>query len=184
MGARFCLLGCLAIFALGGCGGSSDSDGRPRVDTGLPETKQLGELDDTEAGQACNATASALSAEFSAARQLEYFCTTLALVTTQTSTTCESQKNDCVQNPPDSFVAEDISFDCSTATASGLEGCQATVGELETCTEDLVIQTRTSLSIFNCSLAGDPEALEQAAMSVPEERPPTCQSISETCPTL
>lgn len=178
---RWVTLSGLLVSLVGGCGGSSSSNGPTPVDTGLPADKQLGQLTDAEVQQACERFVQAYTADFTPQRMTAYACTALSISSTQSSSTCQSQTNDCVSHPPSGLTTGTTTPSCTTANASEFAGCTATVSQMEQCLTDELAVLQTLMSKVNCSLAGNPQAMQQLVAGGVQQ-PASCQSIETRCP--
>src|SRR5262245_24321101 len=152
-------LGC----ALLGCG--DDDDGRS-ITTGLPRNKPLAELNADELRTACRALSDGLDAVVTPARRQRLACTARAvpgsLMTVNGTAqidvaTCRMMVGQCVAAAPvdagiDPMLDQDVSeaFDCASASSLEVEGCDVTVGEFESCLDEMVGAYDQFVSLFEC----------------------------------
>jgi hypothetical protein len=70
---------------------------------------------------------------------------------------------------------------CKLVDAKQLQGCNATVGEYETCINDTLVLLNTLRSKLSCSVSAADMATLSAEM---KSMPPSCQSFAAKCPQL
>jgi hypothetical protein len=73
--------------------------------------------------------------------------------------------------------------DCEATNADELQGCTATVGELETCTDEYTNELKALLDRLSCDNAGTSRANDVTLLTFIAYRlPESCQSVQERCP--
>ena len=173
----------------GACGGGG---GESSVDTGLGETRLLSSVSQEEAADACQAIENTFTTRLSPEKMVRAVCEMFGAVFTQNQSDCLTMADTCVedaQNGDGAISMDDLEqdFDCDNANVGDdLEGCDATVGELEGCFEDTISAMENVLGQFSCKDAG---TLTQADRDAMEgfgdlEPPASCQALSDECPGL
>ncbi|RLB45627.1 MAG: hypothetical protein DRJ42_29510 [Deltaproteobacteria bacterium] len=157
----------LTALTLTGAACTSGVDGP--VDTGLDRGKKLSAVTDAEAQAACmSVTTETLAPEVSWERQ----CTGAAVFGTATPDACAAARTGCLEmDPPPPEPTEPT--DCSTASASDLAGCDATVGQFEDCMNASYTAYIDYINALSCADAG---------MEFDEPNPPECQTLEALCP--
>jgi hypothetical protein len=120
----------------------------------------LSEVTQEEATRGCNQLKGQVEARFNPTTMKPKLCTLVAASFSSNEASCNSLRDACVQddsagdaNSADGFgPAEDVS--CSGATADGWQGCTATVGEMETCLNDMLDALDAMLNAYSCKDAG------------------------------
>jgi hypothetical protein len=142
------------------------------VDTGLPEEKPVAELTEAEGEQLCEATQMAADDLVSSWLAPESLCTVVGLSLAvmlggeeSFQDVCEATRDACIEDPPEELTmldAED-SLDVSECDVNVPEGCDATVGDFESCIGAVfgeLEQVFAPLSSCNTT----PEAAQEALM--------------------
>lgn len=171
----------LAPFAMGlvltGCGG----DGGGGLDTGIEGDRQLDDLSDEEAQQACRELESYLLTSIDPDEIQRATCTATGIASENTvpGTTCEAVVDDCTAEPADPL---DLDFDCDSATADPLSTCQATVAELEACITEMTGNLDATFSELTCDIADDPDWSTQLEEITADLQSPSCEQLEDDCP--
>ncbi|MET0413216.1 MAG: hypothetical protein ABW217_18060 [Polyangiaceae bacterium] len=167
--------------ALAACGGNSqDPPGSGALDTGIAEDKPLGDVTDAEAVQACNRLGAALEERLPGAFISRQTCTLFAIGETSVSA-CNSGRDDCIADSEEVDVYDPS--DCEDTNADELQGCTATVGELETCTDEYTNELKDLLDRLSCDNVGTSRANDVTLGTLIAYRlPDSCTSVQERCP--
>lgn len=138
-----------------GCGGDDD-DGGGHVSTGIAPNKLLSDVTEQEATQACERLAAGFDARLSRDTLVRSTCTIAGAALADTPEECETLRDDCIESANDPSSAEgealdvdEIDFECDDT--SDLTECTSTVGELETCFNDLLDQIGSVLDSITCA---------------------------------
>ena len=146
--------------ALAACGGDSqDPPGSGALDTGIDEDKALGDVSDAEAVQACNRLGAALEQRLPGELISRQTCTLFA-IGEDSASACSASRDDCIASSDEVDTYDPA--DCEDTNADELEGCTATVGELETCTDEYTSELKGLLDRLSCDNAGTSRANDNA----------------------
>jgi len=156
--------------------GGTGSSAPGKVDSGAPDDTPAGELTDAQfdalckslgetAGTVLGADAKKATCGFAA-----YFATTLSgAMGDQAATACKMAYDECLAE------ADETTDDECTKPS---ESCTATVGEIETCLNDTIVQSKAAIAqLPGCDDLG--KEYEAPAESQP---PASCQVVQEKCP--
>lgn len=186
--AKSCLGG-MALVALWGCGGDSESSG---IDTGLAESTVLRDITSAESITACQNIRGAIQEEFGVDQTLRKACELMGAALTDTPDECQTQASSCVTQTNDGtnafFRREDLDFaaalECDGDT-SAYADCDVTVGELESCMDARLTQVEQLFAQFTCDAAATIDA-NDAQMYISQlgdsETPSACQRLQAECP--
>jgi hypothetical protein len=167
-----------------GCGGDDD-DGGGDVSTGIAPNRLLSEVTDDEAAQACESLAAGFDARLSPEMLVRTICTIAGAAVADTTEDCETARDECIAaasdpNTPqgDALDVDAIQFECDGEGGADLRECTSTVGELETCFNDLLDQISTALSSVSCDDAAtvseeDINGLQESTF----EPPASCEVV-------
>jgi len=175
----FSLLAATSLAA--GCGGDDDDDSNGEVSTGIAANKLMSEVTTEEAATACENLRDGFEAKVTRTTRVRGFCTVGALIVADTPADCEAARDECIEaaNDPSSEVStsvDEISFECDGG--ADLLECTSTVGELETCFNDLLDQLATALNGISCANAGTfDEADGDNFVDTTFEPPASCQVV-------
>jgi len=159
-----------------GCGGG-DGDGGGDVSTGIAPNKLLSEVTTDEAAQACERLSAGFDARLSQATLIRTICTIAGAAVADTPEDCETARDQCIETADDpnapvgeAFDTEEIKFEC--AEDFDLTQCTSTVGELETCFNELLDQISSALNGVTCDDAAsvtmeDIDSLQEGAFQPP-----------------
>ena len=179
----YSIIGLSCFGLLAGCGGDDDG-GSGTFDTGIAEDKALSAVTPDEARNACESMRSAVQGVVDADSIVNMVCTLMAASETETESACNQQRADCVEQYRDlaEEQAEEIDFECDGDT-SQFEGCDVSVGVLESCLNDTLAQFRAVLSRYSCEDAGqiDDADLEDLGANFDVEPPASCQPLVDQC---
>jgi hypothetical protein len=166
---------------LAACGGSSqDPPGGSALETGIDPDKPLGEVSDDEAVQACNRLGAALEQRLPGEYITRQTCV-LFSAGASTASVCNSVVDDCIETSDPVDVYDPA--DCEDTNADELEGCTATVGELETCTDEYTNELKALLDALSCDNVGTPREDDVTLLTFIAYRlPESCTSVQERCP--
>lgn len=171
-----------AFVGLGVACGDDDGGGSgvTPVDTGVPEATVLGDVTPTQYMQICTSLGNALETNLSSERITRGLCEALGALATDDAGSCRDVADQCVSEGAGGvdvgMPAED--FEC--ADISGLEGCNVTIGEFETCVNDAL---RTLDRFFDELSCANAARVNQSTMPTPpEETPASCARLETECP--
>ncbi|HET8937866.1 MAG TPA: hypothetical protein VFN67_30690 [Polyangiales bacterium] len=186
----------IALSLATACGGSNGTSG---VVTGLPSEQKLSTLSDAEVQQACRSLdeGSQVVIPNSSFFRVACLATGVQAGFTETSSglsldtgKCQSALDACVkelttqsEGDVDVKVAgvDDNEEDCSDARSADVAGCEATVGEYETCYNLVLNALQRKMSEFTCQNAETVYSSTYDRSFHPEEIP-QCQALMEKCP--
>ena len=178
------------------CGGDSGTSG---VVTGLPSEQKLSTLSDAEVQQACRSLDEGSRTVIPESMFFRVACLATAASAgfTETSsgvtvdtTKCQSALDACVmeltkqsEGPVGVTIPglEEDEEDCSDARSTDVAGCEATVGEYETCYNLVLNEMRQKMGEFTCQNAMTVYSSTYDRSFHPEEIP-QCQTLREKCP--
>lgn len=181
----------LALCGAAACGGDDDANG---IVTGLPAEQKLSTLTDADAKKACQSVNNGASAVITPTALARAICVPIGVEAAVTYSNgaasvdlgkCQQVVDTCVSSgdeEDDEVVEIDEDDDCDQASASDLEGCEATVGEYEACINLMLSEVQRRLAELTCQNA---EKLSSESYSNDELDPsqiPQCQTIMTKCP--
>jgi hypothetical protein len=175
------------VFVMGliaGCGGD---DGSAGVSTGLPTQQKLSTLDDDEVKQACRSVSDAAMMVITPSAIQRASCLSLGVQAGLNGSGSEAKVDVAkCQQAVDTCVSSagketKDNYECDSASANDVQGCEATVGEYETCFNsflNLLQQRLTQLTCQNAEkLSGSAYEQDVDASSIPD-----CQNLMTKCP--
>lgn len=166
--------------ALAACGGDSQDPPSSALDTGIDADKPLGEVSDAEAVQACNRLGAALEQRLPGELITRQTCTLLG-VSASTASACGTLRDQCIDSSGETDVYDPSQ--CEDSNADELQGCTATVGELELCTDEYTNELKDLLAGLSCESAGTARANDVTiATFIAYRLPESCTSVQERCP--
>jgi hypothetical protein len=167
--------------AVAACGGDSKDPPGGGLETGIDSAKPLGDVSDAEAVQACNRLGAALEERLPGDYITRQACTIFA-VTTGSPSQCITQRDQCVQGSDTDTDVYDPA-ECEATNADDLAGCPATVGELETCTDEYTSELKALLERVSCDNAGTSRADDVGIANFLTYRlPQSCTRVQQRCP--
>lgn len=181
----------LAIVCFAACGGDDDSSNG--VSTGLPADKTLSNLTEAEIKNACQSVNNTVNAIFTPTALARATCVPIAAQTAVTYANgkatfdvnkCQEVVDSCVKSATqntDETVGESDELDCQEATASGFAGCEATVGDYESCMNVVLNKMQHLLNALTCQNAENLDE-ETYANDLDFEQVPECKTIRTKCP--
>jgi hypothetical protein len=138
------------------CGGDDD-DGGGDVSTGIAPSTLLSDISAEQAAQACERLAEGFDSRLSRETLVRTICTLAGAAVADTPEDCETARDECITSANDPSAAggesldvDEIQFECDGEGAADLTECTSTVGELETCFNDLLDQISTALNAVSC----------------------------------
>jgi hypothetical protein len=167
------------------------------VDTGLPQTLKLSELDDDDAKAACEALNQGALQVISDRELVRSQCASYAINETSELNSakteasvdvamCNKLADSCMADPERYSVAAESGRgenDCSKAVASrAVQGCQATVAEYEACLSKVIGQTKQALAIVTCGNGKSLIESDGAATKLEPLRFAECKLFLDKCP--
>ncbi len=177
------IFGFLALGAA--CGGDSDGGGGGgNVDTGLEESQPLSDVSAADFTEACNSIQATVEARFGEDRVTEFGCEIGAAFISEDAASCRDFRDDCIANPPemgDEGMDLGSATDLGCGSPTGLEDCDVTVGEFESCLNESLDAIDAFIGQFTCANAGNID-LEQAQMDPLAEPPQSCARLRTECP--
>jgi len=171
----------LTVPACGSRGGGPDGSAVDKVDTGLPESQSLADLDGKDASQFCEALADALLN-----LDIEEWCIGTFLLIAHdfkvpvSSMECEDGLTECVSGLTSDL--EDLSW-CLELVETAFDSCDATVGDFETCATYNLGASGELFAGLTCDDADDSAAIDDLAErseSIMENEPAACARV-EAC---
>jgi hypothetical protein len=166
---------------LAGCNNGASS---PTLDSGLPPSTSLGDLSAEEVTQICDGFED-LANELVGPERQRYVGCVAAGITTEIAGTgeCAAARDNCLENG--TTTPEPIELACEEAGPVDFEGCEATVGQLEACANDLAASVDSIADSVSCALVDDPEAFahigDDLEAALDTTRYESCQTLSEAC---
>ena len=172
------------VFALAGaaCGGESDERdaGDGNFATGIPGSKRLGDLSDSELARLCDEIVEFADAPAVSEPMHEYACRLGGMVNAifagattdaEARTLCAEAYGECVAASGSSTTT------CNRPSAS----CTATVAEYEACMADIPGYLEASLAVTPTCETLTLASLEEAPEGAPDY-PASCAVVDEKCP--
>jgi hypothetical protein len=196
------VLSVLGVLLLAGCG--DDDGGGTEVESGLPADAKLSSLDSGDAQKLCKSMADSFNDVLSDDDLKKISCVVLAVPLSIKAGAggevegdipkCKDLVSRCMKGetissedpefaPPEEFVAES---ECSAASVSdNFEGCEANVGEFESCASGMLSSLSDRFDIFDCETLRDPKKLlEMDSEGLDLESNPRCEALYEKCPNI
>lgn len=176
------LVGGLLGVGLVACGALAQDPGSEGFDTGIAPSRPLSDITREEAIVACEEMLEDVQSRLPPSYLSEQVCTLIALSRAGTPQACRALVQGCMRSP--SAVNDPYrGVDCARTSTDDFRGCNATVGELERCTQDFVGSVQGALGGASCELAGSGSAaalgiLALAGVSLPS----SCDRIESQCP--
>lgn len=164
----------LAICApLAACGDDSTASPATPLQSSLSDDTQVGSLDDTQQAAFCGEVATWYASQVSVGSAKKLACYSFALAFSGgSSQACSQAASECIAS--DEEFTTSPAIECDTTR---LEGCTATVGELESCFTATVTRVREIAASITCSMSPS----ELASLGTP---PAACASVQSKCPQL
>ena len=198
---QFAVLACGVGLALG-CGGeSSDGEGNggggagageagAAVDTGLPEQAPLSSVTPEQYANACASLRANVQERLGPDRAVRGVCEVYEGALTDDPAQCRSSAESCVLdvnagNGPAGITREQLDFTSFECGDTGdLQGCDVTVGELETCLDDRMTAIEQVLDGNDCANAASVSlATLTQLLGIGSTLPQSCSRL-EQCPGL
>jgi hypothetical protein len=178
----FSIIGLSCLGLLAGCGGDDDGGSSTQVDTGIAKDKALSSVTSEEAQNACESMRDAMQDVIDPDSIINMFCTVLSAANTSDEASCNQQKAECIEQAREQAdEVEEVDFDCDGDTTE-FEGCDVTVGVLESCLNDTLQVFRSVLTQYSCKDAGtisDAEFEEIGNFDI--EPPASCEPLIDQC---
>lgn len=177
---RSLLLSLGLLFALFGC----DDSGHPTLDTGLPSDHPVGNLSADDSEQVCQGAVNLVNDLAGAERQAQIHCVVSGIITEVTGGgECAPARDNCLENGWSPAVELDLP--CEIAPAVPFTACDATIGELEACVNDISAGVDTVLDAISCNLVDDPDVLHDLAAQLDGALDPetheACANLAAGC---
>jgi hypothetical protein len=180
----------LALWCVAACGGDDSNNG---FVTGLPAEQKLSTLSDDDVKKACRSVNDGATAVFTPTALKRAACVSVGLEAALTYSNdrvsvdvskCQQAADACVNsNEQDDEVDIEVDLnDCDEASANDLKGCEATVGEYETCINMVLSEAQRMLSELTCQNAEKLASEEYDNDGVDPAKIPQCQSLMTKCP--
>lgn len=173
------LIGASALVCAAACSDDGDGGGSTLA-SGLPPDQQLESLTDDDLKKFCD-EAEALSKRLVTVNRI---CTVAAASFAEDRQSCEQFKKQCLQSPPDleEEAPDPEEPTCVEQLKMQLEGCGATVEELEACTNDAI---SGALAAFDITCADVPLPMsDEGPFGSDLEKPASCTALEMKCPKL
>jgi len=190
---RCCVLALLSVAACGG-----DDDGNGGVVTGLPAEQKLSTLSDADVKKACQSVNDRASAVITPDVLKRALCAqagaTFSVTYSNGTATadvdkCQEFANSCINSTEveqddgtDDDIDVDAENDCEDASAADLAGCEATVGEYESCINAVLSKTQQMLAEMTCQNAEKISSEEYSNDEADPAEIPQCQVVMTKCP--
>jgi hypothetical protein len=149
------VLSALAAASLAaGCG--DDEDGGGDVTTGIAPSTQLADVTTEQLASACPRLKAGFDRVFQADKLIRALCTMGGAAAADTSADCVTFRDQCIDqaNMPGSDTMESLDgideFTCEGSDDGELAECTGTVGQLETCFNDMLDTFEAALNQFTC----------------------------------
>lgn len=164
------LFACLPFAA---CGDDSTASPATPLQSSLSDDTQVGSLDDTQQAAFCQEVATWYGTQVSLSSAKKLACYSFALAFSGgSSQACSQAASECIASEEEFTTSPAI--DCDTTR---LDGCTATVGELEGCFTATVTRVREIAASISCGMS--PSTL--ASLGTP---PAACAPVQSKCPQL
>lgn len=180
------VLSTLAGASLGaGCGDDEDSGGD--VSTGIAPSKLLSDVTTEEATSACQRLKVGFDRVFEADKLIRAICTLTGAAVADTSADCVTFRDQCIEEAnmagSDTMDALDgvDEFTCEDSGDNELAECTGTVGQLETCFNDMLDSFESLLNQFSCDDAADVDETDfESFGEMVGASPASCEAVG--CP--
>ncbi|MBC7173382.1 MAG: hypothetical protein H5U40_13165, partial [Polyangiaceae bacterium] len=174
---RFLLIS--LVFALAGC----EEDGSPRLNTGVNPNTQINELSDEDAARVCEGVVQLANELVGPERQQWVYCTVVGIATDIAHFgECAPARDNCLENGAKPAVPLDLA--CEYAQFVPV-GCDATIGQLEACANDLSAAADAALDAIDCGLVDDADARSRLAhklrLAFDPENHEACANLAAEC---
>lgn len=156
----------IALSALGaaslaaGCG--DDEDGGGDVTTGIAPSTQLADVTTEQLASACPRLKAGFDRVFQADKLIRSICTLAGAAAADTRADCIMIRDQCIEEA--SMAGSDtleglseVEFTCEDDTESDINQCTGTVGQLETCFNDMLDTFDDLLNQYTCDDAASVE---------------------------
>lgn len=177
-----------AAFTAAACGSSG-------VNSGVPGNKTVEEISDEEAEMVCEATFDYLDVKFPVQRRCELVAGYVAAAQElaagefgdeELQQACQEAADDCVANGDDEMLGFGDADATCAGSMGGVDGCDATVSEVEQCLTDGINATVALVDeqFVRCSEleSSDLIALVTDMPDLEAETPASCETLEEKCP--
>lgn len=142
-----------------GCGGDDGDSSGGDLSTGLSKSKLLSDVTEAEAQSACESLADGFEAKLDEEKLVRSFCTLFGAIAADTKAECETQRDTCIDQANDGQgIGAQASGMVEAPDCAGSESlleCTGTVGDLETCANDMIDQILGLLDSFSCDDAAE-----------------------------
>jgi hypothetical protein len=179
------VLSALAAASLAaGCGDDEDSGGD--VSTGIAPSTQLADVTAEQLASACPRLKAGFDRVFQADKLIRSVCTLSGVAAMETTAECITFRDDCIQQASMAGSEEmeglgDIEFTCDDGADNDLVECTGTVGQLETCFNDMLDTFESAFNQYTCD---DAAAVTQEDLEgfgdMFGEAPASCEAVG--CP--
>lgn len=180
-----------AILSVAACGGDDNSSGGGVV-TGLPAEQKLSTLSDDDVKKACRSINDGANSVITPTALKRVVCVPIGVEAAVTYSNgaasvdvskCQQVVDTCVSSDEveDEFEEEETN-DCEEASAADLEGCEATVGEYESCINTVLSRAQGWLADLTCQNAEKLSSEEYSNDELDPAEIPQCQTIMTKCP--
>lgn len=173
---------CVGIWI--GCG-SGDGGGTTDIDFGIASDKALSDVTSEEMMTACERTRDAMQSMINPDRLVPKVCTLMAVGPAETEAECVQLRDECLelfaQNSEQAGELESAGDIECDGDVSEFEGCDVTVGELETCLNDSLDAILAVFDQYTCADAAGVDGDEFAGLDLDLEPPASCQPLVDRC---
>lgn len=168
----------LVSFCLG-CG-----DDSPSLDTGLSSGAPIGDLSAEQSAQVCAGVERFANELIGPSRQEQVRCTIAGIAFELGGFgSCSAARDTCYDEGTTQTVEIDLA--CDAATGTYLPGCEATIGQLEACANDVGAAADAVLDSISCALVDDAEGRAEIGEDIEVSLDPaaytSCANLAEAC---
>jgi hypothetical protein len=183
----------LALCGVAACGGDDDANG---IVTGLPAEQKLSTLTDADVKKACQSINAGTNGIVTPAALKRAICVPLGVeaavtysnggATSLDVSKCQEVVDSCVNSGSDDVDEEVVEVeeddDCDQASADDVKGCEATVGEYETCINLVLSEAQRRLAELTCQNVEKLSSEEYSNDELDPSQIPQCQTVMSKCP--
>ena len=185
MGQRLCIAMLAVCFGLafGAC--DSSDGGSSEIDLGSDD-KVASSLTEAEATSACEKAQKKMAGTGDGEAQKHMICVTMGLMVKSfggDDAACQTNYDECMKAEPQEPTDEDETQDGCEDAYADLQECDATLGEIEACFNDmLAAQDAAYDALLDVTCSSTAEELEALQGEDGFEEPASCVALEKTCP--
>jgi hypothetical protein len=163
---------------------STSGGGAGRGDAGADDELPINMLSSSELSNLCADLNERMRQLFSNRRLATFDCTRL-YVNSGDPVSCAQAVAECVLETPDvaNTAPRRPDFVIDGTECNAIRACPVTTTAFESCVEDRFAQSDRLISSMACSIAGDPEAIDEveAELDRPRPTPASCSDVEARC---